>query len=167
MILTKVISGCQTGADQGALYAAKELGLKTGGWMPRGYRTDEGPRWDLAELYGMVYTHSEQYPARTLSNVLHGDGTLIFGNPRSRGCSLTKLYTTRANKPLYTVLWPSAHYIVEDYEFLNWLVSNSISILNVAGNRERLRPGINAAVQQYLTWAITELRKQEEISYAP
>lgn len=34
--LERIISGGQTGVDQGALEAAKMLGIATGGWMPSG-----------------------------------------------------------------------------------------------------------------------------------
>lgn len=39
----RIISGGQTGADQGALVAAKQLGIETGGWTPRGFLTEAGP----------------------------------------------------------------------------------------------------------------------------
>ena len=44
MFLTKIISGGQTGADYGALLAAHALGLETGGWAPKGWRTEDGPK---------------------------------------------------------------------------------------------------------------------------
>jgi Circularly permutated YpsA SLOG family len=39
MLLKKIISGGQTGADQAGLRTAKRLGIETGGWMPQGWRT--------------------------------------------------------------------------------------------------------------------------------
>jgi hypothetical protein len=49
----KIISGGQTGVDRGALKAAKAAGLETGGWMPRGWLSEDGPHPEFAELYGM------------------------------------------------------------------------------------------------------------------
>ena len=36
-MLSRIISGGQTGADEGGLMAAALLGIPTGGWMPRGF----------------------------------------------------------------------------------------------------------------------------------
>jgi hypothetical protein len=38
-LVTKVISGGQSGADLGGLRAAKVLGIQTGGSMPKGFLT--------------------------------------------------------------------------------------------------------------------------------
>jgi Circularly permutated YpsA SLOG family len=38
----KIISGGQTGADQAGWRAAKACGLETGGWMPKGWKTELG-----------------------------------------------------------------------------------------------------------------------------
>ena len=40
--ILRIISGGQTGADQGGLRAGAALGLDTGGWIPFGFRTDTG-----------------------------------------------------------------------------------------------------------------------------
>lgn len=58
----QIISGGQTGADQAGLAAAKELGLETGGWLPKGCITDEGRRPDLLALYGMVVSVPSAFP---------------------------------------------------------------------------------------------------------
>src|SRR5262249_6057013 len=41
-MIGKVISGGQTGVDQVALRAAKACGIPTGGWAPKGWRTEDG-----------------------------------------------------------------------------------------------------------------------------
>jgi Circularly permutated YpsA SLOG family len=51
MIIT-VVSGGQTGADQAGWRATEACGIPTGGWMPKGFLTEEGPlRWS-ANVYG-------------------------------------------------------------------------------------------------------------------
>lgn len=52
MTLRRVISGGQCGVDVAALRAAKRAGLQTGGTMPRGWRTLDGPRPEYAAEYG-------------------------------------------------------------------------------------------------------------------
>jgi hypothetical protein len=42
-MLELVISGGQTGADQGGLRATRACGIPTGGWAPRGWLTEAGP----------------------------------------------------------------------------------------------------------------------------
>src|SRR2546422_7963506 len=42
--LTKIISGGQTGADMGALLAAQDLSVESGGVAPKGWLTEEGPQ---------------------------------------------------------------------------------------------------------------------------
>ena len=49
-MLECIISGGQTGADQGGLLAARKSGIQTGGWCPLGWRTELGPAPWLAVL---------------------------------------------------------------------------------------------------------------------
>jgi hypothetical protein len=57
----RIISGGQTGADQAGLEAAERLGIPTGGFMPKGFHTETGPRPVLAARYGLVETATEDY----------------------------------------------------------------------------------------------------------
>jgi len=41
-MISKIISGGQTGADQAALDAAIKLGIPHGGWIPKGRLTEDG-----------------------------------------------------------------------------------------------------------------------------
>ena len=72
----KIISGGQIGADIAALRAAKRLGLETGGWMPKGFRTKDGDHPEYAQEYGMMETQTYDYPRRTKLNVIEADCTL-------------------------------------------------------------------------------------------
>jgi len=144
--ITKIISGGQTGADRAGLDAAKESGIVTGGRCPKGFRTETGTDPSLKE-YGLTETASSDYSERTKLNVLDSDGTVIFadvsnGKITSRGSLLT-LKTARENdKPC--VVNPT------DAELVKWIKSNSISVLNVAGNRESTSPGIYERVRLIL-----------------
>lgn len=156
MIIKRIISGGQTGADQGGLAAAKELGLETGGWMPLGWRTDAGPRPDLRDLYGMLEHHSPQYPPRTEANVLMSRGTLIFGNAGSPGSYLTVKLCTKHGIPFYLQRWRTGDTIseAEITAFRGWLFVPGPETLNVAGNRERSQPGIHDACRDFLVSAL-------------
>src|SRR5262245_10393821 len=97
-MLERIISGGQSGADQGALRAARAMGVPTGGTAPKGWLAevliggDEDfpapSRWAgrpchwLAD-YGLVEAEAEGFPVRTVRNVLDSDETLWFGDPWS------------------------------------------------------------------------------------
>jgi hypothetical protein len=53
-MLDRIITGGQTGADQAAWRAAHAFAIPTGGWMPLGFLTEDGPRPEFAELHGAV-----------------------------------------------------------------------------------------------------------------
>jgi len=102
MTLKKIISGGQTGADQGALVAGRQLGIPTGGWMPRGFLTEAGPCPPLGEMYGMQEHPSPAYPPRTRQNVKDADGTLWIGGGEigdDRGLTCTWNAAERYNRP--------------------------------------------------------------------
>ena len=50
-MLRKVISGGQTGADRAGLQAAKSSGIKTGGYMPKGFLALDGNKVEFQYLY--------------------------------------------------------------------------------------------------------------------
>ena len=137
-MITKIISGGQTGADQGGLEAGRLLGLETGGTAPYNWMTEDGPRQELLESYELVAGPYDlkTYPLRTVLNVESSDGTVWFGNPYSPGGRLTMNTATKEQKP---------YLINPDPEGLSdWIEQNAIGVLNVAGNRESKNPGISA-----------------------
>ena len=149
MRLRKIISGGQTGADQAALRAARRLGIETGGWMPLGWRTQEGPRPEFGELYGMWEHPQPDYPARTRRNVEVSDGTLILGNVETPGCSLTLRTCIALHKPVLVVPRDQDPSTAKR-EIRAWIRDGKIALLNVAGNREELNPGIGDWAERLL-----------------
>lgn len=150
-MIKKIISGGQTGADQGGLFWARKNGLATGGTAPLNYRTEEGlAPW--LKNYGLEMDGSWFYQPRTEKNVVEGDGTLIFGNPNSAGSRLTEKLCEKHGKPCFIMEWDATcEPTVEDREALRtWVQEFSIRVLNVAGNRESTNPGITQAVQDFL-----------------
>lgn len=147
--MLKIISGGQTGADQGGLEAGRGLGLQTGGTAPLGWMTEVGPRRELLKSFGLVEAGIKGYPFRTGMNVLNSDGTVVFGDFYSSGTKFTIKCCGRAHKPLYRVCRED-NPIVEKQDFLNWLEEYRIDILNVAGNRESRNSGIQGRVRVFL-----------------
>lgn len=156
-MIKAIHSGGQTGADLGGLIAGIELGLRTGGWAPAGFRTEDGSRPELGEIHGLKAHKSRAYQPRTKLNVSETDGTFWFGNPHSAGGKLTLGTARKMRKPLFVVEWrsgwPDPH--PEDTEdFLSWVAKNQIETLNVAGNRESSQPGIRVTVANFLLSAL-------------
>lgn len=151
MRIQKIISGGQTGADLGALQAAYALGLNTGGNAPKNYRTEDGPRPSLGRLYGLKEGHSTDYKWRTFANVGCAEATLIVATkPDSAGTRQTIGYCKLLGRP-YLVVRPDE---LPDA----WLWVRAFEVLNVAGNRESVSPGITEATKMNLIKACTTAR---------
>ncbi len=156
--IERIISGGQTGADQAGLFAARELGLKTGGWAPKGFWTDAGHQPTRLSEFGLVADVHFGYSHRTFLNVRAGDGTLIFGNVFSPGCKLTQRFCHELNRPMFLISWSNRTDDPTTDMFLTWLTTHRIKVLNVAGNRERTNPGIFLATFAFLLKALGDKR---------
>jgi len=133
MILKKIISGGQTGADQGALDGAIWSDFPYGGSIPAGRKTETGP---LHARYQMEELDSESYPERTAKNVKNSDGTLIVSHGTlTGGSALTSRFAEESGKPCLHVDF-SLHTAENGTALvLGWLIDNKIEVLNVAGPR--------------------------------
>lgn len=142
----KIVSGGQTGADQAALAAATSLGIATGGWVPKGWRTATGSAPWLAD-FGCVEHMSHEWAPRTTANVRDSDGTVWFGK-HSPGYWCTRSACERQKRAFIENPTPD-----ELRRFL-WNL-NDHPHLNVAGNREHLNPGIGEHVIAVLLEALS------------
>jgi hypothetical protein len=159
MILQRVISGGQTGADRAGLIAAKAAGIPTGGWMPHGFRAHDGPHPEFAALYGIRETTSDRYQARTRMNVRESDATLRFATDwGSPGEVLTLNLCRRYRKPHLDVTPGGSR---GPAEVVAWLMANRVRVLNVAGNSETTSPGIQEFVTEFLGEVFRLLRQAE------
>lgn len=147
--LARLISGGQWGGDMGGLLAAEDLGIPTGGTAPKGWRTENGSNPELGHRFGLYEHPSNLYPPRTLANVREADGTAIFVRVRKldRGSALTAGFCLQYRKPF--IVNPSVN------AFRQWLETERIQVLNVAGNRESRAPGIQERVRAFIVRALT------------
>lgn len=157
--LVKVISGGQTGVDQAGLFAAISCGLETGGQAPENYLTSAG-NFPMLELFGL--TADGNYYERTGANVKNSDGTIIIAEDlTSAGSSTTRRFCSRLNKPCLEIELPNlafttAHVI----EICEFITTKEISILNVAGNRERYKNNsVFYCAKKLLTEVFTTLKQ--------
>ena len=160
-MISLVVTGGQSGSDQAGWRAARAASIPTGGWMPKGYHTEDGPRPEFAELYGAKEHEYSNYPPRTRANVNACDVLLWFGNPYSPGGRLTlgicdhmavltpnAIITTPAD-PGTTVAFLRAQRAAFGRDL----------VVMVAGNRESSKPGIGRRVERYLTEVFRLMRE--------
>lgn len=148
-MLRKIVSGGQTGVDRAALDAALALGLPCGGWCPRGRRAEDGA---IDPRYPLTPTPSGDYAQRTQWNVRDSDGTLVLTlGPPSGGTAFTIDVARGLGRPLLVLdlgRRPRAAALRD------WVAGAGLGVLNVAGPRESLRPGIHLRARRYLERAL-------------
>lgn len=151
-----IISGGQTGADRGALEAARDLSIPTAGFCPRNYRTETGPDLFL-KSFGLVPTKTRNYQERTEENVKSADAVIVFRDTRSAGSNLTIRLARQYRKRLLILdscgPWTPHHLAGSIRRFL--AVPPRIHALMIAGNRESLSWGITGRVREIMTLALS------------
>jgi hypothetical protein len=161
MIIQRVISGGQTGADQAGWRAAKAFSIPCSGWMPKGFLTEDGPRPEFAELYGAKEHPSDQYAPRTRSNVELSTCVFVFGNGNSPGSRLTISTADDQEVPCFVIRDPISPL---PHELVEWALKWSLRSLMVAGNRESKSPGIGTWVEAYLAEVFRLLGCQQKVN---
>lgn len=137
-MISKIISGGQTGADRAALDWAIWHKVPHGGWCPKGRKALDGP---LDARYKLTETPSASYLQRTEWNARDSDGTVIFtlSSDLAGGSKKTGQYASKHGKPWIHVSRASYNPRQELVEFIR---EHSFATLNVAGSRESKEPGL-------------------------
>lgn len=152
-----VISGGQTGSDRGGLLAAMKLGYRTGGWVPKGRRAEDGvvpPEFTVTEA------ESDGWTERTQLNIECADATIVFTyeDTATGGSALTlKLMRESKQAGYHMPLERGANAALNRKaatELRCWLARVRPSTLNVAGSRESKAPGLQAHVEAVLLMAL-------------
>jgi hypothetical protein len=129
----KFRTGGQTGVDRAVLDFCLENQEEVGGWCPAGRKAEDGTiptHYPLDELEGAGYGE------RTEANVRDSDGTLILhlGNI-SGGTKLTEECCRKLGKPSLSLNLISVDKEAQVEKLLEFMVSEKIRELNVAGPR--------------------------------
>lgn len=151
-MLTKVISGGQTGVDRAALDAALECGLAIGGYCPLGRLAEDGR---IPGTYPLVELPTPNYPARTRRNVQVADATLVLidaADDMAGGTLLTQRVCLeecqRSGKAFCIAAMSHEHGMGNAVGSLTRHFDGTT--LNVAGPRESKCPGIYARAKAFL-----------------
>jgi Circularly permutated YpsA SLOG family len=162
-MIERIISGGQTGADQGALRAALAAGIATGGVAPLGWMIEGGPAPWL-EDYGLAECSVSSYPVQTLANVATSDATLWFGSAATPGAVMTLTTCLKLGKPCMVVR-PGG--VVKPSRIAAWILRDQIRVVNIAGNREGKPPGTGDRVERFLTQVFRQLQETKVRAPAP
>ena len=146
-MILKIISGGQTGADLGGLRAAIRHGIPTGGCAAKGFMTEDGVFPELKTFY-LLHDSGYGYVERTNENVRESDLTLIYAdNLNSAGTKLTIDSCNKHKKP-YKVNLP-AYALCDLLKGMDKILpSDKEFVVNVAGNRESVAPGIRERTER-------------------
>ena len=145
-MISRIISGGQTGVDRGALDFAIARGIAHGGFCPKGRRSESGR---IPAAYALTECSSSGYRMRTVLNVQHSDGTLILtiGRPEG-GTRKTICFCIEHHKPKLIV---DLRHRLKPQEFAGWIRAHDIRILNIAGPRESKHPGLGRQTTKVLS----------------
>jgi len=148
MMIKKIISGGQTGADRAALDFAIKTGIPHGGWVPKGRIAEDG---FIHEKYNVHEAPTEDYDRRIELNVVHSEGTLIITHGElTGGSALTKTLAEKHQKPCLHINLDAVPQFKATIGITKWIKQNEIEVLNVAGPRASKDPDIYDATMKIL-----------------
>ncbi|MFW6148187.1 MAG: YpsA SLOG family protein [Thermodesulfobacteriota bacterium] len=148
MMIKKIVSGGQTGADRAALDIAMKFAIPHGGWVPKGRKTENG---SLPDKYQLKELSTASYTKRTEQNVLDSDATLLISHGKlAGGSAYTRRKAVQHSRPwLHIDLTKTRGF--EAARTINlWIARHTIEILNVAGPRASEDPEIYQATVDLL-----------------
>ncbi|WP_165251263.1 YpsA SLOG family protein [Paludisphaera soli] len=152
-MLRKLVTGGQAGTEQAAWASARRAGVETGGYMPRGFLTEEGPAPRLGALYGAI-----EFPfddaRRIRANLRRADGLFWFGDADSPGAADVFAACRELGKP-FLVVHPR---FADPAEAADWLQVFEIGVLVAAGEPTSRSPEIGPLVGAFLDRVIAKLR---------
>ena len=149
-LLDRIVSGGQTGVDRAALDVAIALKIPHGGWCPLGRIAEDGP---IPDCYQLEEHPSPKYSDRTKQNVVDSDATLVLYHSILEGGTLkTFMHAGNLGKPCLKIrlTHPGRMERVRD-----WLESNRVRTLNIAGPRASKEPEIYQCAFDYLMQLLT------------
>ena len=153
-----IVSGGQTGVDQGALEAAIDLGVGWGGWAPKGWRAENGT---VPERFRprMREHASANYIMRTKRNVADSHATLILSDayPLAGGTLRTRDFCVNMMRPHFAVTFGETDAAEKVRKWLGQFFAAEHPVpfvLNVAGPRESKSPGIQSRTRLFLAEAL-------------
>lgn len=148
-----VITGGQAGAEQAAWAAARRFGISTGGYMPRGYLTEDGPEPRLGALYNAIEFPLDE-SRRVRANLRRAQALLWFGDPIADEMKALIEASRELSKPYLTVL-PGFKPVSD---VVSWLVVFEVKTLLVAGTPASRAPDLGKRVARFMDLLLAGVR---------
>jgi hypothetical protein len=148
-VIRKVVTGGQTGADQAGWRAARAMGIPTGGYMPLGWHTEDGPMPGFGPACGAQEWETSDYRDRTEANVKLSDVVIWIGHENTPGAKCTRRHAGYKGIPFVVV--PNAITERDATSFASLIRTSLIGTgrtVMVAGNRESSQKGIGRKAER-------------------
>lgn len=152
-MIEKVITGGQAGAEQEAWVSARRAGVATGGYMPRGFVTEDGPRPRLGMLHGAI-----EFPlddaTRARANLRRADALLWLGDPLTDDGRAAIEACRELGKPFLTAepgLTPPS-------DVASWMIVFEVKTLVIAASPASRAPDLASRVGRFLDMVLAGVR---------
>jgi hypothetical protein len=159
-MLTKVISGGQTGVDRAALDAALAASFPCGGWCPEDRRAEDGP---IAASYPLLAMPGGGYAERTRKNVMDSDGTAVIYFGDLEGGTELAAYLCMKNSRPYKLIDGDEVSVERAIQLMTRFVRDrQVAILNVAGPRATQRPQAYAYARAVISGLLVRTERSSQ-----
>ena len=133
IMIKKIISGGQVGADQGALDVAIKYGIPHGGWIQKGRKTQSGvlpPKYHLKEML------TASFKDRIEQNVIDSHGSVIITHGTlTGGADYCLKMAQKHGRPCLHIDLNTLSEFTAASRLNAWIKENDIEVLNVNGSR--------------------------------
>lgn len=153
--LKAIVSGGQTGVDQGALDAALQTGFPCGGWCPEDRKCETGT---IHVSYPVHPVEEGGYKTRTLRNLASADGTLIiYDGELEGGTLLTSSLCQSMRKPHLLINASELSTAQAARLAAQFICQFHINILNVAGPRHSKWPQAHTYTKALISALLSQI----------
>jgi hypothetical protein len=186
-IVTKIISGMQSGADISGLQAGEALGIPTGGTGTKGHKSEAGTgkksdnskiglkeNLELAKRFDIKEGESTNFRVRTELNVDNSNATIAFRTQRSPGTDGTIGYSQtgkwskgNTKEGIYSdgyrpvLVLNNLNLSKNNIKLIQEFVKKHPGVLNIAGSRESSVPGSTKKIKNLLVVALSPIKGQK------
>ncbi len=155
-MIERMVTGGVTCAEWEAWASARRAGVATGGYMPRGWMTEDGPRPRLGMLYGAIEFPLAE-PTRLRANLRRSEALLWLGDPTSADGTAALEAARDLGRP-FLAAEPG---LTSPSEVAAWLSVFEVRTLTIGAEAESARPGLAARTGPFLDRVFTAWQRRD------